>query len=78
MILIRKEDGQFMPATIHFLDKKTFVPSCQRRPAFNNILSNEASFQFQWCDCVWFMFHLKALASLEIFRLLLQALYLCF
>ena len=76
MILIREEDGRFMSAIMHFLDKKTFVPTCQRKPAFNNILSNEAS--FQWCDCVWFMLHLEALASLEIFRLLLQALYLCF
>ena len=64
MILIREEDGRIKSAIMHFLDKKTFVHRCQRRPAFDNMLSNEAS--FQWCDCEWFMVHLEAIASLEI------------
>ena len=67
MILIREEDGRITSAIMHFLDKKTFVPRCQRRPAFDNMLSNEAS--FQWCDCVRFMLHLEAIASLEIIPL---------
>ena len=69
MTLIREDDGERSPSPSSIfstnLFKKHLCLGVREGPLI--IVLNQTN--FQWCDCVWFMLYLAALASLEIIPL---------